>query len=50
LVLLDANPLENIRNIRRVNAVILRGQIFDRAALDKILADVKAKAAKGGQK
>lgn len=47
LVLLDANPLENIKNIRRVNTVILRGRIFDRKALDQILADVEKQAGQG---
>jgi hypothetical protein len=30
LVLLDANPLENIRNTRRISVVIVRGQIVSR--------------------
>lgn len=37
LVLLDANPLENIRNTRRINAVFSNGRLLDRAALDKLL-------------
>lgn len=45
LVLLDANPLGDIRNTRKINAVILRGQLFDRAALDGMLAEVKAQHA-----
>ncbi len=32
-ILLDANPLENIANTRRINKVYLRGQEVDRAAL-----------------
>ena len=36
LVLLDADPLADIGNVRRINAVILRGQLLDRAALDKL--------------
>lgn len=32
-LVLDANPLENIHNTRRINAVYLRGQAVDRAAL-----------------
>jgi len=32
-VVLDANPLENIANTRRIAAVYLRGQMLDRAAL-----------------
>jgi hypothetical protein len=37
LVVLDANPLENIRNTRRIMAVILNGKYFDRAQLDRLL-------------
>ncbi len=32
-IVLDANPLENINNTRRINAVYLRGQAVDRTAL-----------------
>jgi imidazolonepropionase-like amidohydrolase len=32
-IVLDANPLESIHNTRRINAVYLRGQEVDRAAL-----------------
>ena len=39
LVLLDANPLENIRNTRRINAVFANGRLLDRAALDGLLAE-----------
>lgn len=39
LVLLDANPLSDIRNTRSIAAVVLGGRWLDRAALDKILAD-----------
>jgi imidazolonepropionase-like amidohydrolase len=38
LVLLDADPLRDIRNTRRIEAVVLDGRIFDRAALDALLA------------
>ncbi len=43
LVLLDANPLEDIKNIRGVNTVILRGKILDRDSLNKLLRDVEKK-------
>lgn len=33
LILLDANPLESISNIRKVRSVIARGRVFDCAAL-----------------
>jgi N-acyl-D-aspartate/D-glutamate deacylase len=39
LVLLDANPLEDIHNTQRIRAVVVHGQILERAALDKMLAD-----------
>lgn len=32
-IVLDANPLDDINNSRRINAVYLRGQMVDRAAL-----------------
>ena len=31
-IILDANPLENIANTRRINKVYLRGKEVDRAA------------------
>lgn len=37
LVLLGGNPLEDIRNTRRIQAVIVRGRWFDRRALDHLL-------------
>ncbi len=40
LVLLDANPLENIRNTRRVSAVFARGKYLDRRELDRMLRTV----------
>jgi imidazolonepropionase-like amidohydrolase len=42
LVLLDANPLRDISNTRKVSAVILRGRLFDRRDLDALLAAVRA--------
>jgi imidazolonepropionase-like amidohydrolase len=38
LVLLDANPLEDIRNTRRIRAVVANGQVYQRADLDQLLA------------
>jgi imidazolonepropionase-like amidohydrolase len=46
LVLLDANPLDDVRATRRINAVIANGRLFDRHALDKLLRDVESKAAR----
>jgi hypothetical protein len=39
---LDANPLEDIGNVRRIRAVITAGRFFDRTALDQLLARAKA--------
>lgn len=41
LVLLDGNPLTDIRNTRRISAVIANGRVFDRPALDQILKGVE---------
>jgi amidohydrolase family protein len=46
LVLLSANPLDDIHNTRKLTAVIANGRLFDRAALDRILKDVEAAAKK----
>ena len=45
LVLLDANPLDDIDNTRKIRAVILAGRYFDRPALDRMLHGVEAAAA-----
>jgi imidazolonepropionase-like amidohydrolase len=44
LVLLSANPLEDIRNTRKISMVVANGRLFDRAALDQILTSVEAAA------
>jgi imidazolonepropionase-like amidohydrolase len=44
LVLLRANPLEDIRNTQKINVVIAHGRLFDRGALDQILMRVAATA------
>lgn len=41
LVLLDANPLDNIRNTNKISAVVLNGRLYNRAALDSLLAGVE---------
>ncbi len=41
LVLLDGNPLVDIRNTRRISAVIANGRLFDRPALDQLLNRVQ---------
>lgn len=42
LVLLDANPLDNITNTQRIAAVLLRGRLLQREDLDSVLAAVSA--------
>jgi len=37
LVLLDANPLNDIRNTRKISAVILEGKFVERSQLDSLL-------------
>ena len=44
LVLLDADPLIDIRNTTRIHAVVLNGRLLDRAALDTLLAGVERAA------
>jgi imidazolonepropionase-like amidohydrolase len=39
LVLLDSNPLVDIRNTERISAVVANGRYLDRPALDLILVD-----------
>jgi imidazolonepropionase-like amidohydrolase len=46
LVLLDANPLTDIRNVSKIQAVVLNGTLLDRAKLDQLLAQVET-AVKG---
>jgi imidazolonepropionase-like amidohydrolase len=44
LVLLRANPLDDIHNTQKIEAVIANGRLFDRAALDQLLAQVESTA------
>jgi imidazolonepropionase-like amidohydrolase len=43
LVLLTKNPLDDIAATRAIDTVVMRGQIHDRAALDRMLADARAR-------
>jgi imidazolonepropionase-like amidohydrolase len=45
LVLLDANPLEDIRHTQKIRAVCLNGRYLDRLALDRVLADASLERA-----
>ena len=40
LVLLDGDPLANIRNTRRINAVVLRGELIDSVGRRRLLEDI----------
>ncbi|MGA8273275.1 MAG: amidohydrolase family protein [Candidatus Sulfotelmatobacter sp.] len=44
LVLLDANPLDDIRNTQKIAAVVVNGRYLSRSDLDKMLAGVEAAA------
>jgi imidazolonepropionase-like amidohydrolase len=44
LVLLDANPLEDIANSKRIHAVVLAGRYLDRAELDRLLSGAERAA------
>ena len=46
LVLLEANPLENISNTKRITAVIVNGRLIPKVSLDKMLKDVETAASK----
>lgn len=41
LLLLDANPLEDIYHLQQVQAVVLRGRVFDRANLQDLLSEFR---------
>jgi imidazolonepropionase-like amidohydrolase len=41
LLLLDANPLVDIQNTRRIAVVIANGRVFDQAARAQLLKDVE---------
>ncbi|HEX2120551.1 MAG TPA: amidohydrolase family protein, partial [Thermoanaerobaculia bacterium] len=44
LILLGANPLLDVRNTQRIEAVIFNGNFYDRAALDAIQRHVEGRA------
>jgi len=41
LVLLDANPLEDIANVRRIRAVVVAGRLVERPGLDAVLTQAR---------
>jgi hypothetical protein len=44
MVLLDANPLDDIRNTQKISGVVANGRYFSRADLDKMLVGVEEAA------
>jgi len=46
LILLEANPLEDIGNMRRINAVVVNGRYLPKEALQKMLGEVESAANK----
>jgi tetratricopeptide (TPR) repeat protein len=46
LVLLAANPLEDISNTRKIEAVVYRGKVFPRVSLDAMLAKIEVLASR----
>ncbi len=50
LVLLDKNPLVDVHNTRAIHAVVLKGKLFSRSALDALLAKAQMLAAESGHK
>ena len=49
ILLLDANPLTDIANARRIHMVVTHGRALDRSALDGLLAQARAAAARPGR-
>jgi imidazolonepropionase-like amidohydrolase len=41
LVLLDANPLDDIRNTQKIRAVVANGRLYRRADLDQLLVTAR---------
>jgi len=46
ILILNANPLNDVKATRDIRGVVLHGKWLDRGALDKLLADAKAKVAR----
>lgn len=44
LILLDGNPLADVRNTTRIRAVVANGKLMDRAALDTMLSEVEKRS------
>jgi imidazolonepropionase-like amidohydrolase len=44
LVILDANPLEDIHNTTKINAVVAQGKLLDRSDLDRLMREAEEMA------
>jgi hypothetical protein len=44
LVLLDGDPLDDVANLRKIRAVVAEGRLYDRRALDALLARAREEA------
>ena len=47
LLLLEANPLENISNTKKISAAIVDGRLIPKVSLDKMLMDAERAASEG---
>ncbi len=45
VVLLDRDPLKDIAATRAIRTVVMNGKVYDRAALDAMLAEARSKVA-----
>ena len=46
MVVLDANPLDDIANTKKIHAVVFKGKLSNRSTLDGMLKAVETLAAK----
>jgi imidazolonepropionase-like amidohydrolase len=46
ILILDQNPLSDIAATRQIHGVVLKGEYFDRTALDEMLKNAQEQAAK----
>jgi hypothetical protein len=44
MIILNSDPLLDIHNTTKIDAVMLRGRILNRTELDAILAEIEAEA------
>jgi imidazolonepropionase-like amidohydrolase len=44
LILVDGNPLQDIRNVHRQSGVMVRGRWLPKAEIDRLLAEIEARA------